>query len=257
MPRMLANEFIYSSSTADERYNEYITPTSPLYHQQTQSMPQQHHNHNQSNVALTASTSLEEQRNLKSRSSHSPIQQFIQSSDSGQNTSPEMLQQQQQQQQQRLHFISASDAGEEAIPIITDKPITMQIVASVSSDDIEDFEGFDEDIEAENNAIFQTQYLDDNEFHGRGLLKRHSLADYQEYHEDSEGVVEAIEVDDDEDIEEVDGQCLFRLRREKTPVNTLNRYAVDCNPHTPNKRKKCQNEGEGECTNIQLRFLFL
>lgn len=256
MPRMLANEFIYSSSTADERYNEYITPTSPLYHQQTQSMPQQHlnHNHNQSNVALTASTSLEEQRNLKSRSSHSPTQQFTQSSDSGQNTSPEMLQ---QQQQQRIHFISASDAGEEAIPIITDKPITTQIVASVSSDDLEDFEGFDEDIEAENNAILQTQYQDDGEFHGRGLLKRHSQADYQEYHEDSEGVVEAIEVDDDEDIEEVDGQCLFRLRREKTPVNTLNRYAVDCNPHTPNKRKKCQNEGEGECTNIQLRFLFL
>uniref|UniRef100_A0A1I8P4R6 Uncharacterized protein n=1 Tax=Stomoxys calcitrans TaxID=35570 RepID=A0A1I8P4R6_STOCA len=237
MPRMFANEFVYSS-TSDDRYNEFManasSPPLPQYVAQGQH-GQQHQHHNQlPSSALTSSTSMHEARNSKSRSRSPPqphVQASNQSSDEAQNASPEI--------QQHIHTISSNDSLEEEQQQSFDEYQATKAgpVASVSSNDAEDFEGFEDDVTP---SQYKRNILDHKRFH----LKRQYNKDCLE---DSEGAVEAIEVeDDDEVVERIDDQIILRPGMDKTPIRKQNNAV--CYPHTPNKRKKQQRERGGIAT---------
>ncbi|XP_075150047.1 uncharacterized protein LOC142224146 [Haematobia irritans] len=210
MPRMFTNEFVYSS-TSDERY-EYMNPTSPAL---------QVHHHQLPNLAFNSSTSMQETRDAKSRSRSPPLQRrqiSHQSSDGNQNPRPEG--------HQHIHTISSSDGEEKQDTELITATAAMAAgpdVASISLDDLTDFEGFgDEDGNISFNYKLDMLV---------GML--------EEYHEDSEGLVEAIEVDEEDDIEEIDGQIIIMSEREKTPIGQ--KANAVWYTHVPNKRKRIQN----------------
>ncbi|XP_073823626.1 uncharacterized protein [Musca autumnalis] len=242
MPRMLANEFVYLP--VEENCSDLTPPTPPnanaVGHYQQQELPQGHslHYHQlpSSNALIMPETATTRHNSPMQNIPQECLQQS--SDDGGHNTSPDEV----LKHQQHIHTISSSDdvvatqyeaVGETQLQIVTTN--------SISSDDMEDFRGFEDDeVEMQNKSVVNDEI--DVYVPSRENLKRHLSADVHQYREDSEGVVEAIEVDD-EYVEEVDGQIMFKSKLEETPKKADNCDDNEYSPHTPNKRKRHQNDG--------------
>lgn len=226
MPRMLANEYVYSSASAmDDCYNDYITSPATQHNQQQQ----QHHLQQQQHIttAMPSSSLQELPATITKSRSQTPTslpQPFISSKDKPSSSNPHHA----------VHTISSSEEDEE----LAKEQVTIEEeLTSIASDDsCGDFQGFDENDFATPNSSGLINDASQEDIHN--YLKRRSHADFFDYREDSEGLVEAIEVDDDEAIAiGDDGQIMYKSQVEVTPTKSQTQR-VECNPHTPNKRKK-------------------
>ena len=218
MPRLLAAEYVYSGAM-DDCYNDYVTSPSTVQ----QSSQQRHHL-----SAVLQTTPLPSKLPVAMRSkSNSPEQKTC-------NTSNQQLLSKSTEQQQ-VHTISSSDEDE----LVTEQNTIEEEITNVSSGEIEDFEGF-EDYTTPNSSGFINDISQNENNLSNNFLKRLSNTDFNNYFEDSEGVVEAIEVEDDEEISIGNNEIMFYQSREEITPKKSQMYK--CEPHTPSKRKKKDKE---------------
>lgn len=219
MPRLLAAEYVYSGAM-DDCYNDYVTSPSTVQ----QSSQQRHHlttviQGNSLPIKLPVAM-IPESNSSQSKTSNISNQQQL--------TKPT---------EQQIHTISSSDEdGLDAEQNTIEEEIT-----NVSLDGTEDFEGF-EDYTTPNSSGFINDISQNEHNLSNNCLKRLSNADFNNYYEDSEGAVEAIEVDDDEEISIGNNEIMFYHSREEiTPKKS---QMHKCEPHTPGKRKKKSKESQ-------------
>ncbi|TMW49631.1 hypothetical protein DOY81_005277 [Sarcophaga bullata] len=218
MPRLLAAEYVYSGAM-DDCYNDYVTSPSTVQ----QSSQQRHHL-----SAVIQQTPLPSKLPVAMRSkSNSPEQKTC-------NTSNQQLLSKSTEQQQ-IHTISSSDEDE----LVTEQNTIEEEITNVSSGETEDFEGFD-DYTTPNSSGFINDISQNEHNLSNNFLKRLSNTDFNNYFEDSEGVVEAIEVDDDEEISIGNNEVMFYQSKEELTPKKSQMYK--CEPHTPSKRKKKDKE---------------
>lgn len=223
MPRLLPAEYLYSGAM-DDYFNDY-TITLAATSQQEIAPQQQIQQHN-----LATDISTNALPNSIPSSSTSPA---VNINDNAQKEQPTAFKLQSEHQ---IHTISSCDEEE---LVIKQNTIEEQI-SNMSSDEIGDFEGFDDYTTANSSGLINDASQEDLNMPSN-YLKRLSQLDSNEYYEDSEGVVEAIEVeDDDEDEDEEiaicdDGKIIYKPKEEITPKKS---HMYQYEPHTPNKRKK-------------------
>ncbi|XP_065356851.1 uncharacterized protein LOC135951181 [Calliphora vicina] len=222
MPRLLAAEYVYSGAL-DDGYNDYVTTTTPpptIAHaaqQHIETAPQTRQ-HQIPTIAMPSNT-------ITARSM-SPV------AEGNANTPPQPSGVKLPEQ---IHTISSSDEEE-----FVEQNTIEDEITNISSDESGDFEGFDDYTTPNSSGLINDASQEDLNI-SSNYLKRHSQIDYNEYREDSEGVVEAIEVDDEDEEIAIgdDGQIIYKSREEITPTKTQT-YRYE--PHTPNKRQKQETE---------------
>lgn len=227
MPRLLAAEYVYSGAM-DDCYNDYVTTAAtttqpslipPIIQQQQLIAP------------------LQEQQQHLNLTNNMPANTLSNSQNPIGNLATDNNLQQSKLEEQQIHTISSSDEDEE---LVIEQNTVEEEITNISSDESGDFEGFD-DYTTPNSSGFINDASQEDLNNSSNYLKRHSHIDFNEYREDSEGVVEAIEVEDDDEEIAIgdDGQIIYRTRDETTPKKS---QTYRCEPHTPNKRKKQENE---------------
>ncbi|KAM7354648.1 uncharacterized protein ACRADG_006239 [Cochliomyia hominivorax] len=219
MPRLLAAEYVYSGAM-DDCYNEYVTAATP-----TPSLPP---TIQQPQPIATPQIVVPSQQICVVTNMPANTLSNVQETTTSQNLNAAGTQQ--------IHTISSSDDDEE---IVLEQNTIEEEITNISSDECGDFEGFDDFTTPNSSGVINDASQEDLNV-SSNYLKRHSYIDFNDYREDSEGVVEAIEVEDDEEIAVgEDGEIFYRTIDETTPKKS---QAYRCEPHTPNKRKKQEND---------------
>lgn len=211
MPRLLAAEYMYSAAM-DDCFNDYITTSTTATQQEEIHFQAQQH----------LKTSAAPSNAMISCCSHPADAQEIS-----------------RQQRHILHIHTISSSDEE---IFNEHNSIGEGIKNMSSEDSGDFEGFD-DI-SQNSSGLVNDISRENLNASRNYLKRHLHININDYHEDSEGVVEPGDVENDnEEINICDDRKLVCRSKEKITPKKLQTKL--CESYTPNKRKK--HESEANC----------